>query len=313
MKRRTPLWSTLLALLLTAGCASTGSRAGDAAANEAAELKERIVELQRRAAMNEVEMARMRQQIADLESGKGGAASSPTSPPRTTPAVKPPAAVAPRPDPAPRRAEVVPAEPIEEVDIEIPEQGIKPPPKTPTLASRLATAPPSTPPAATVRPAPAPAVPLASQPPAPAQPTPTLTPAPMAPGGDDPSSPAAIQALYDRGYTLYHQGHFVDSETSFQRYLQASPNSELSDNAQYWIGECRYSRGDLKGALAAFRETVQRFPQGNKVPDALLKAGQSLEGTGDREGARQSYQEILKRFSGTAAAAVAEERLAKLR
>lgn len=306
MKRRTPLGSTLLALLLAAGCASTGSRAGDAAAKEAAELKERIVELQRRAAMNEVEMARMRQQIADLEAGKGGA-------PRPSPPPKPPAAAAVRPDPAPRRAEVVPAEPIEEVDIEIPEQGTKPPPKTPTLASRLATVPPSTPPAATTRPAPSSTPPPASPPPAPAQPTQTIAPAPATPAGDDPSSPAAIQALYDRGYTLYHQGHFVDAETSFQRYLQASPNSELSDNAQYWIGECRYSRGDLKGALAAFRETVQRFPQGNKVPDALLKAGQSLEGTGDREGARQSYQEILKRFSGTAAAAVAEERLAKLR
>jgi TolA-binding protein len=74
-----------------------------------------------------------------------------------------------------------------------------------------------------------------------------------------------------------------------------------------------FRSGDLNGALTAFRETVQRFPQGNKVPDALLKAGQSLEGTGDREGAKQSYQEIVRRFAGTAAAAVAEERLAKLR
>jgi tol-pal system protein YbgF len=118
--------------------------------------------------------------------------------------------------------------------------------------------------------------------------------------------------LYDRGYSLYHQGHFVDAESSFQRFLQANTGSELADNAQYWIGECRYARSDLRGALAAFRETVERYPKGNKVPDALLKAGQSLEGLGDVEGARVTYREVVRRFPGTAAAAVAEERRAKL-
>jgi len=118
--------------------------------------------------------------------------------------------------------------------------------------------------------------------------------------------------LYDRGYTLYHQKHYVDAEASFQRFLQAEPNSELADNAQYWIGECRYSRGDMRGALAAFRETVARYPAGNKTADALLKAGMSLENLGDKEAARNTYQEVLKRYPGTAVAAVAEERRAKL-
>ena len=118
--------------------------------------------------------------------------------------------------------------------------------------------------------------------------------------------------LYDRGYTLFHQGHFVDAEASFQRFLQANPGSELADNAQYWIGECRYSRNDLKGALAAFREVVEKYPKGNKVPDAMLKAGQCLEGMGDVEGARVTYREVVRRFPGSAAAAVAEERRAKL-
>ena len=118
--------------------------------------------------------------------------------------------------------------------------------------------------------------------------------------------------LYDRGYTLYHQGRYVEAEASFQRFLQANPGSELADNAQYWIGECRYSRNDVKGALAAFREVIERFPKGNKVADAMLKAGQCLEAMGDVEGARVTYREVGRRFAGTAAAAVADERRAKL-
>jgi tol-pal system protein YbgF len=120
------------------------------------------------------------------------------------------------------------------------------------------------------------------------------------------------QVLYDRGYSLYYQGHYVDAESSFQRFLQSSPTSELADNAQYWIGECRYARNDLKGALAAFRETVERYPKGNKVADAMLKSGQCLEGLGDIEGARVTYREIARRFPGSAAAAAAEEHRAKL-
>jgi tol-pal system protein YbgF len=144
--------------------------------------------------------------------------------------------------------------------------------------------------------------------------------APSAPApssiGDEPAPPESLspatQALYDRGYTLFNQGHFVDAEASFQRFLQANPGSELADNAQYWIGECRYSRNDIKGALAAFRAVVEKFPKGNKVPDAMLKSGQCLEAMGDVEGARVTYREVNRRFPGTAAAAVAEERRAKL-
>ena len=126
-----------------------------------------------------------------------------------------------------------------------------------------------------------------------------------------PVEPAA-QALYDRGYTLYHQGKYLDAEASFQRFLQAYPNTELSDNAQFWIGESRYARGDIRGSLAAFREVLQKYPQGNKVPDSLIKEGDCLENLGDRDGARDRYNEVMQRFPDSGAAIMAEDRLADL-
>jgi tol-pal system protein YbgF len=127
------------------------------------------------------------------------------------------------------------------------------------------------------------------------------------PVGFRPVEPAA-QALYDRGYSLFHQGRYLDAEATFQRFLQAYSDTDLSDNAQYWIGECRYARQDLRGALAAFRETAQRYPGGNKVPDAMIKEGDCLRGLGDLEGARLRYDEVISRYPGSAAASVAEER-----
>lgn len=121
---------------------------------------------------------------------------------------------------------------------------------------------------------------------------------------------AAAQAIYDRGYTLYHQGRYVDAETSFQQFLQGYPGTELTDNAQYWIGECRFARGDFRGSLAAFQMTVDRFPQGNKVADAILKMGDAHQALGESDRARERWEEVRRRFPGSAAAAAADERLA---
>ena len=132
------------------------------------------------------------------------------------------------------------------------------------------------------------------------------------PGASGAPLSAAAQELYDRGYTLYHQGLYLDAESAFQRFLSAHPASDLSDNAHYWIGEARFARADFQGALAAFRETVQRFPDGNKVPDALLRQADTLVRLGDVEAARATYDEVIRRFPTSAAAPSAEERRAEL-
>jgi tol-pal system protein YbgF len=258
MSRR--LASVVLAAALLP--ASAGAQLGRKSnlSQEVEELKARVIELQRQAAVTEVELARLRQQVAELLAASGKAAPRPAGSASAAPVREA------APAPAPRRAPPVVAEPIEEVDLPLP---------TPVR---------ETPPVPAPSPAPAPA----------------------------PSDGSAAQALYDRGYALYYQGHYAEAEASFQRFLEAQPGGELADNAHYWIGECRYSRGDWKGALAAFREVVEQHPQGNKVPDAMLKAGQSLEAMGDVEGARVTYREVARRFPGTTAATAARERQGKL-
>jgi tol-pal system protein YbgF len=337
MKRpsATALLSLALLSLVTLGCAGNPLSREDPRDQEIQELRARIVELQRKATVNEVEVARLREQVAQLETARPGGTRAAAVPapaplqamPAATAPPAPPAPAAPkRQAPAPRPAaptsstssptsiaqRVVPAKPAP-----APSRPAAPAPRTSVTAGGIEEADIDVPAAAT-----APRQKAASgqqsvkiRDAEPLRPNPTLTAPPASPappaGGPETSGPAT-QALYDRGYTLFHQGRYVDAEASFQRFLQANPGNELADNAQYWIGECRYSRGDLRGALSAFRETVARYPDGNKVPDALLKAGQSLEGMGDVEGARVTYKEVIRRFAGSAAATVAEERQAKL-
>ena len=243
-------WPLLLLplLLATTACKSIVPNRGAAdRSDELARIRERVLELERQGRILEVELTRLRRQVAELEER---VEKDEASPPVET-----------RRPPLP---EVVPA-PVERPEAEDLEMPPAPPP-------------------------------------APPEPTPECgTPAPVSGAG---------QELYDRGYTLYHQGSYVDAESAFQGFLREYGSSDLADNAQFWIGEARLKRGDLDGALAAFRETVNRFPRGNKVPDALFRSGDCLEKLGDLDGARAAWRETIERYPSSAAAALSEERLA---
>lgn len=265
-----------LALALAAsGCSSSLLQpAKTADEGQVRELQERVLELQRRAAVQQVELARLRERVAELEARDGSAASADR---RARAASAAPPASTPASEPVDRPSDGASLRDRPDLEVTEIDDEDKPPGEAPVGR--------------------APAVPL---------------PAAAASGADLPPPSAAARAQYDRAYTLFHQGRYVDAESAFRRFLQEHPDNDHADNAQYWIGESRYSSDDYRGALAAFRETVERYPGGNKVPDALLKAGQCLEKLGDSEGARETYREIARRFGDSAAAVVAEERLGKL-
>lgn len=140
------------------------------------------------------------------------------------------------------------------------------------------------------------------------------------PGADDDAgktdASAAIeetgQELYDRAREHYLDRDYVEAELGFQRFLDAFPDSELSDNALYWIGECRFARGDNRGAMVAFQTVLHEYPLGNKVPEALLKVGRTLERLGDREGAKRRFREVSRRFPDSETARRATESLSRL-
>ena len=333
MKRLTLLLVPLC--LAAAGCAGSALRPDDTQQQEMQALKTRIVELQREATMNQVELARLRQQVAELEARNGGAP-RPTAPPaaaRPAPAPAPPAPAPPAPAPPapapqtrrpePERPAARPAEPIEEVDIALPETGPQPPPRrAPASTSTSRPAAPA-PAAAAPSSAPKPAPPKTSSVPATPQPQPPA-PAPVAPAVPAPSSPGdepapseslspATQALYDRGYTLFNQGHFVDAEASFQRFLQANPGSELADNAQYGVGECYFAQSKFDSAAVEYARVEQIAPQGDKVPAALYKLALSQEKLGQTAQSKKTLEALVQRFPQSGEAQLARERLGTAR
>jgi tol-pal system protein YbgF len=279
----------LFALALASSPSTGVVYAADGLREEVAELKRRVLELQKQAAVSQVEIARLRERLIELElerrSGDGSRA-------------------APAPSPVEDRALIEPPRVIQIGEIEDTESSAAEQPAAP--AEPIARAPRRDAEVIVI------AEETAASAGAGAEPDATDQPQDDQPQDNGTPTPAEGEAIYDRGYTLYHQAQYVEAEASFQRFLQTFPDTELADNALYWIGEARFARRDFRGALAAFRETANRYPRGNKVADALLKAGASLEQLGDAAGARQSYREIQRRFPDSALAIVAEERIARL-
>jgi len=258
------LATPLLLLLLLMGCSALPmARSGrDESADEVGQLKQRVLELQRQAAKDEVEIARLREQLqAARQAGTPKTGSGPSASAERRP-----------PPPSPT------------------------PPSTPSAGGGEATK---------------------VKAPQPIESEDLVAPEPLANGTGPVGATEAItpevQALYDRGYTAFHERRYGDAESTFDEFLSKYPHSELADNAAYWIGEARLQQQDTKGALEAFKATVEKYPKGNKVPDALLKVGECLESLGDTDSARLSYQEVVKRFPNTAASEVAKEREAGLK
>jgi tol-pal system protein YbgF len=272
--------------------------------NGGADLRAEVNALRRQAAVTEVELARLRHRVQDLESQVRGESpvdsieSTMATPPTSQRIVPPPS----RPERSrleelpPSRT--VPSAPvatpvIEESELEDEWTILETESETssasqsvngPQPGTRVTSPPPVEPPVGRVE--------VAS-------PAETL----------EPVSPEA-RLIYDQAYTLYHEGSYSRAEAKFLEFLALGPGNELSDNAMFWVGSTRYARGDYPGALRAFRETVESYPDQNKVPDALFKIGQCLEHVGDRPSAETVFEELTRRFPETAAAALAAERLA---
>lgn len=271
-----------------------------------ADLRAEVNTLRRQAAVTEVELARLRHRVQDLESQVRGEAPVER---------REPASAAP-----PRSEGIAPTARVPETRVQETSRLEEKPP------SRTVPSSPVTPPAIeeselddewsileTESDAEADLEPRAEA-------VSRVTPPPVQPplGQVEVASPAVTLApvspearmIYDEAYTLYHEGAYPQAEAKFLEFLALGPGNELSDNAMFWVGSTRYARGDYPGALRAFRETVESYPDQNKVPDALFKIGQCLEHVGDRQSAETVFGELTRRFPETAAAALAAERLA---
>lgn len=151
--------------------------------------------------------------------------------------------------------------------------------------------------------------PLPGQPPAGVSgPGETAPPLGQAPTVDDATSEAA----YRDAFSLLRAGEYDRAVAAFNDFQVSYPNSQYGDNAQYWLAEAHYAKRDFAAAATEYQKMLAGYPASRKLSHAMLKLGYSYDSLGQPADARAILEELKQRFPGSAAARLAEERLAQL-
>ena len=151
-------------------------------------------------------------------------------------------------------------------------------------------------------------------PPAGGAPPSTTSPAnPSSPRVGEPEAvvrPAAGPSeLYDTAYADFTKARYALAIQGFQEYLEAYPNTDLSDNAQYWIGEAHYAQKKYREGVADFDRLLKDWPKSDKAPAALLKKGYALLELGQKAEAVVQLQYVIHEHPSSEEARLARARL----
>lgn len=136
-------------------------------------------------------------------------------------------------------------------------------------------------------------------------------------GARGDSQPAASpsgdeRASYQAAFDLLKDSKYAEAIAAFKQFNTAFPTSAMADNALYWLGEAHYVTKDYPEALRNFRSMLEKFPQSRKTPDALLKIGFCNYEMKNWSEAKSALSQVVQQYADTAAARLANQRLAKM-
>ena len=145
---------------------------------------------------------------------------------------------------------------------------------------------------------------------------PSTTPSTTNPSSPRVGEPEAVvrpaagpSELYDTAYADYTKARYALAIQGFQEYLEAYPNTDLSDNAQYWVGEAHYAQKKHREAVADFDRLLKEWPKSDKAPAALLKKGYALLELGQKAEAVVQLQYVIHEHPSSEEARLARARL----
>ncbi|MEP6802532.1 MAG: tol-pal system protein YbgF, partial [Acidobacteriota bacterium] len=118
--------------------------------------------------------------------------------------------------------------------------------------------------------------------------------------------------LYDSAYGDYGKGRYALAIQGFQEYIDAYPNTDLTDNAQYWIGESHYAQKKYRDAISDFDKVLKQWPKSDKAAAAFLKKGYALLELGQKAEAVVELQYAIHEYPSAEESRLARAKLKSL-
>ncbi len=109
---------------------------------------------------------------------------------------------------------------------------------------------------------------------------------------------------------LFDSRKYLEAQNYYEMMVQKKYKEA---EATFWIGECYFEQNNYKEAVGYYKQSASLNEKSSIMPTLLLHTGISMEKTGDKEKAKSFYHATILRYGSTGSAAVAKEKLAKLK
>lgn len=126
------------------------------------------------------------------------------------------------------------------------------------------------------------------------------------------ASPAEVRE-FDAALAMLRKGEFAPAQAAFLEFLNRYPNTGYKVSAFFWLGNAQYALRGYKEAIANFKSVVALAPDGPRAPEAALSIANSQIEMKDPKAARKTLEDLIKVFPESEAAAVAKDRLVKMK
>ncbi len=134
--------------------------------------------------------------------------------------------------------------------------------------------------------------------------------------GDDDDKEAApaemVDAQFDAGLAALRTGNIEGGAVRLRAFADENRKHPKADNALYFAGLGLMGLKDFEPAAQIFEQLLFRYPAGDAVVDGMLKLAECRLRLNQPQDAKALLTKVVLNFPGTAAASLAEARLAAL-
>lgn len=131
--------------------------------------------------------------------------------------------------------------------------------------------------------------------------------------GRDFTATPAEQRDYEAAMALLRRSDFTAAAAAYGDFLSRYPDSGYTPSVLYWQGNAQYANRAYKESIESHRRLSVQFPGHQRVPEAMLAMANSHVEMKDSRAARRTLEELVKLHPTSEAAAVARDRLSRLR
>lgn len=118
---------------------------------------------------------------------------------------------------------------------------------------------------------------------------------------------------FDAALAALRKGDFVAAQAGFLEFLKRYPESGYRAPALFWLGNSQYALRSYKEAIVNFKAVLSVAPDHLRAPEAALSIANCQVELKDTKAARKTLDDLIKVYPQSEAAAVARDRLTKLK